>query len=177
MNTLLKDIQATLDPNCEIQKLKKDTGKYEDNKRFTRFKGLFENVNILNDSQKALGARLTYCIHEATDVQPDILSFKGEFEKISTFARFFKTILKKKLYVVIDSVDENNYFFDDGKYYFNELKSFVNSFVNSEFLNLAFGEEELKAFEILVFLPIEKEGNNFKLNWTRVDKIPINYMT
>ena len=83
--------------------------------------------------------------------------------------------MKKSIYIIIDSLDENTYFFDEnGTAYFGVLQSFINSFVNPEFLGLALGEDEVRAFEVLIFLPTEKD---LKLNWARIDKIPINHIT
>ena len=83
LNLILKDIKdsSQFNPSCEHQTLDSNN-RFVNKNEFTKILKIFENVKILSENQKSQGASLAYCIYEATDVQPDILSLQSEFEKI-----------------------------------------------------------------------------------------------
>ena len=88
----------------------------------------------------------------------------------------FLTTLKISTTLIIDSLDESKFFFDQEDPTFRTLQVFVASVTNDEVLNLALGNwggvALSNSLSFFIFIPVMK-NISIDLSWTRRDKIPI----
>ncbi|CAF1247914.1 unnamed protein product [Rotaria sp. Silwood1] len=120
--------------------------------------------------------RLLVAMHKRTEYSPLVILERSYREQLTLLINFLSA-LDFTTTVIVDSLDESKFFFNQADSSLSTLQTFVDSITNDEILNLALGNwgegnGQKNTFRFYVFIP---KKSNFSLNisWSRPDKIPI----
>lgn len=135
---------------------------------------LLNDMHIISDNTKNRIVHLIYCIGTKTKLPFNFLGENSKKIHIKILAKFLNDVFKKRLVIVVDSLDENSYLFDKrSNPNITNLQTVINSLLDTELLSMGLGNADDVIFDILIFLPFIKD---IQINWERKDKIPVIYI-
>ncbi|CAM4850131.1 unnamed protein product [Rotaria magnacalcarata] len=120
--------------------------------------------------------RVLLAMHMKTSFSPIPVLERSYRDQLALLINFLRA-LQINISVVVDSLDESEFFFDKHDTNFTTLQTFVNSMTNDDILTLGLGNtgggiEMSSACVFYIFIP-RKPTASIKIPWTRPDKIPI----
>jgi hypothetical protein len=133
------------------------------NKSIKLIEAFFKDIRILDSLNNNLS--YLYAKIEEMGLSP---TFQLKFDKLSIYTEFYKTILKITPTIVIDSLDESNYFLKEK----SDYKSSIKTFISSAFYQTILSKVYDQSIEIIYFF-IKYDEINVQDMVFKKDKIPI----
>ncbi|CAF1086354.1 unnamed protein product [Rotaria sordida] len=120
--------------------------------------------------------RLLVAMHKKIEYLPLTILERSYRDQFSLLINFLST-LNLTATVIVDSLDESKFFFNQTDPSLSTLQKFVESITNDEILNLALGNwgegnKGKNYFRFYIIIP-KKLNSSLNISWSHPDKIPI----